>query len=470
MEGAGTRNEALTWRCVITGRAHAMLSLTLFSNRLVRMHWDRPRFQLIQAAFKAKYNKQLLDRVAGETSGTFRDALRTIISSANVPEPIATLEDTLRLEAVSSGSRSRGSSVSSQASRQSEDASDVEPPTVLEATGELSNPPSPRSPPTQSVPTSDPFDDDGGDQDTPLAPSFAQFESITDSDDRPETPTLPTSSGSALDTSTSSTASTASDASSTRGHKSSSSLSFRQRSSPLEPLGHRPGSSSGGSFDKSLPPSSLRHSRPVAPSRRRKSEDITVRAGSTEPPTSPNSSSRANSPLFARSSTPNDSTEGTSTDGGSRSTSRQSNSEDSTELQHSQQPPPLSPLVGSPPAGIDTTSYHAAPISPVGDVGSSPSPFSSMPPPESPFNLSSSSTNFFGANDTPEKYSAFLRRQGSTLSMNSSISGSGGGHSRPGSMFQGEGTATGGMFPGDGFSFASGSGDQFQNLARHAGE
>lgn len=136
---------------------------------------------------------------------------------------------------------------------------------------------------------------------------------------------------------------------------------------------------------------------------------------------------------------------------------------------------------GSPPASLDPTSYHAAPISPVGDVGPSSSPptspsvnaysFSDLPP---------LGTNLAGYFDGTDKSSSpgpsFLRREKSTASNLSN-------ESRPGSLFYGEGVGVEGTFrpesivgnfglygrPGSTASMG-GSGDQFQMLLRHAHE
>ncbi|CAD6586364.1 MAG: hypothetical protein CYPHOPRED_003522, partial [Cyphobasidiales sp. Tagirdzhanova-0007] len=50
MHGAGTKDRQLIWR-------------------LVRCHWDRPRFEMVKQAYQAKYRKSLVARVKGETSG-----------------------------------------------------------------------------------------------------------------------------------------------------------------------------------------------------------------------------------------------------------------------------------------------------------------------------------------------------------------------------------------------------------------
>lgn len=407
-------------------------------------------------------------------------------------------------------SRSRASSVSSVASSvtdgEADDAGSVKSegkqPSLLEGEGELPNPPSPRSP--AAIPYND---QDGTTQEiTPQPPSVAQFGNTADVASPPHTPTLPSSdSTSNLASSTSST-----DGGFVKGHKTSSSLSFRQRSSPLEPLGHRPGSSTGGSLDKSH--SSLRHSRPVAPGRRRQSHDQSGGRGGSEEPISP-SHSRSNSPLLTRSPTPNEMGDrprkvsgptssfsapgdGSSSPPSGRSLSNSTSSLDSFSSSrpgsrqagnvNSLSSPDTNPssLAGptSPLSALDTTSYHDTPISPSGDLNT--------PPPSSPtthdtiptYDLVASSSIYNNPYDpeTPDRsyQSSLMRRQGSTASNNSLNS------LASGRLFAGEGVSNGGMFRpesfagGSGFSFGcSPSGrpdsmfvDQYQILVRQAAE
>jgi len=60
MAGAGTKDERLIYR-------------------LVRLHWNRPRFQAIKSAFEATYRTTLRRRVEGETTGKYEKALVGII-------------------------------------------------------------------------------------------------------------------------------------------------------------------------------------------------------------------------------------------------------------------------------------------------------------------------------------------------------------------------------------------------------
>jgi hypothetical protein len=52
MAGAGTKDERLTWR-------------------IVRGHWNRPRFEAVKQAYQKTYGKSLKKRVEGETTGKF---------------------------------------------------------------------------------------------------------------------------------------------------------------------------------------------------------------------------------------------------------------------------------------------------------------------------------------------------------------------------------------------------------------
>lgn len=354
-------------------------------------------------------------------------------------------------------------------------------------------PPSPRSPPLP------PLDDEMEGQSTPLVNEF----SFSTSDrDLPESPSLTSSvsSPAGLGSSTGSTSSTDS-VLFVPGHKSSSSFNFRQRSSPLEPsIGHQPPSSAGGS-GSSKPSSALRHARPVAPSRvRRTSGDQSALRSASAERTSPllgGNRSGTNSPTQARPASAASNraksplerdTRRTSSSGiprplssvGSNSGRHQRVASDSSDLASPlPRPRPSSPpLIASPTTSednnIDTTSYHAPPISPVTDA----SPQSALP---SSFNnvgaysfseLPPTGTNlqdYFAARDgTPDRASPYsLRRDNSLASTNSS------GESRPGSFFVGEASGMGGgyrpdsMFGGQPISTVGGDNS---SLSRHAAE
>ncbi|KAJ4467255.1 hypothetical protein J3R30DRAFT_3718159 [Lentinula aciculospora] len=47
--------------------------------RIVRYHWDKPRFEAMKAAYQKKYRKPLESRIAGETSGDYKKLLVAIV-------------------------------------------------------------------------------------------------------------------------------------------------------------------------------------------------------------------------------------------------------------------------------------------------------------------------------------------------------------------------------------------------------
>jgi annexin A7/11 len=52
MSGMGTKDERLIWR-------------------IVRAHWNRPRFEAVKQAYQRLYGKSLRKRVEGETTGKY---------------------------------------------------------------------------------------------------------------------------------------------------------------------------------------------------------------------------------------------------------------------------------------------------------------------------------------------------------------------------------------------------------------
>lgn len=56
MSGAGTKDERLIWR-------------------VVRGHWNRPRWEAVKGAYQVRYGKPLRRRVEGETSGKYEVSL-----------------------------------------------------------------------------------------------------------------------------------------------------------------------------------------------------------------------------------------------------------------------------------------------------------------------------------------------------------------------------------------------------------
>ncbi|GAA6035917.1 hypothetical protein JCM8097_005162 [Rhodosporidiobolus ruineniae] len=467
--------------------------------RLIRLHWDRPRFLAVQQAYKQKYRKPLADRLAAALpAGAISDLASGLVKSASLPEPTPSSEDQQRLDQQAPPPRSRASSVSSLASMPEEREPDLATsPTAggesgyesagsasstpanesaeLEAEGELSDPPSPRSPPGQPQGEDQELDfpmDDAEPFDRESTPSLGSFTGGSgETTPAPDTPTLPASEQGRR----------ASVDGSSKGHVKSSSLSFRQRSAPLDLAGHRPPSSAGGSADSSKLSSSLRHSRPIAPSRakRRQSEEPNRSRGDSEEPLSPGGVGGMRSPTPSSGSRASLSRSTSSSTGESLSSSVGSNRS---------VPTADDTFFSSPSTSIDNTSYHAAPLSPHQPAAhSSSSFFPGSSPPDSPrpgsFSLSGSAHDLFGPSDhgaepdSPEKYFTHLRRQGSTVSHLSSTSS--GGDGRPVSLFAGEGglglpesilanSPAGHSRDSSGSMF--GSNEQVQQLLRHAND
>lgn len=217
---------------------------------------------------------------------------------------------------------------------------------------------------------------------------------------------------------------------------SASSLSFRQRSSPLENMTPK-------SDSKSSTPLSIR-SRPIAPAKLRRTSDdhgLSKSGGSNHhaEPLSPNGSNGEASPGLTRGSFDQYASDQRRISGtlnnGNYSRSESMNSE----LSLSSSTSSIAALGGlsgrrnssssmgsvpnsphSPPSSIDSTSYHARPISPLGDVGFSPLitnsssfgsfDFTALPPPLEAFNSTQSQappspTTYFSnsTQSSPEK-------------------------------------------------------------------
>lgn len=423
----------------------------------MRLHWDRARFTRVQAAYQQKFGEPLLERVVKDTSGSLRDLLRSVIASSSKPLPVATEDDFARLEALSLvGSPSLSSPrAESRHVKDVSTASEPDPVSLLEAEGEMSNPPSPFSPsqkPHDRMTKA--FDDD-----TPRLPS-EPFGSVAD-----------VSLIDSNDSMDSSHASLAADTSrvSEDSSLSSTSMSFRQQSAPLESINHRPRSSVGGSLDQST--SSLRHNRPIAPGRRRQSQE----PNKTGPdPAFGADAAPENISQSARSSTPNDDSfsghrrrhsgpplgdaQPRRASFGSTSSSRPSSRQTTVPDESASSPFGAGPR--SPGSSLDTTSYHAPPISPVREeYYGSLKPFDLAIGGSSPFSASIRSSSY--SLDTPDSTS--MRRQGSTASARSF-------NSSNSSLFLGEGTF-GFDSPGArAESVLFGGGDRYQSLLRHAGE
>jgi annexin A7/11 len=81
MKGAGTKDERLSKSSVqyIFSISITFPSVTVY--RVIRAHWNRPRFQAIKQTFHQKYGKTLLARVRGETSGDYKDFMSAVIGN-----------------------------------------------------------------------------------------------------------------------------------------------------------------------------------------------------------------------------------------------------------------------------------------------------------------------------------------------------------------------------------------------------
>ncbi|KAK4058095.1 hypothetical protein OIO90_000834 [Microbotryomycetes sp. JL221] len=398
MEVSGSRDEAL-------------------SRQIIRLHWDRERFLQVQQAFRRKYGKALLERIARDSSSQLRELLRVMIVSSDKPLPSPSEADEARLNATRAPSRA--SSTSSKLSLPASDTASLltlasDRRSLLEGDGEMSEP-----------------EPDAADKmlinETPPEPSSSEMQLSSSLDSAlVERPVVKT-------------------------HRTSSSMDYRRRSSPLDTSG--PGSSASSVTTQ------LRHSRPMAPSRRRQSSN--------------KDDSRATSPRFARSPTPT----GSTTDASFTSALASSRGSTASTLSPSSQlladnasaPTPSSDQKAvdsaegpkSPIASIDNRAYHAPPISPVKSsfprqsLDDSPASINSL----LPFDLATPSQLGFDP-DTPERSYA-MRRDGSTASQRSFTTSTSGGSSK---LFLDNGSI--------GFGSPAGGreGESFQSLLRHASE
>lgn len=251
-------------------------------------------------------------------------------------------------------------------------------------------------------------------------------------------------------------------------HKSASSaLSYRQRSSPLEPTAPPKilALSTPARATQTKPPTRI--SRPLPPAKlRRTSEGHSLpRSPSVEPssPISPNTGMSTPISLPGRSGNSSDNysrASATPDSGGERfprsdsSTSDFSSGRRSSTSSVSSDSPYATHVTSSPTSGVDTTSYHNQPISPLGDVGASPFITLKRESLPTPYGAPPSSNQFFDyLNNTPQSSpskggdgspsASLMRRERSKSS-----AGSFEGGVRPESMFLGEGTGSiGGMRP-----------------------
>ncbi|GAA5901626.1 hypothetical protein JCM8208_001560 [Rhodotorula glutinis] len=487
--------------------------------RLIRLHWDRPRFLAVQLAYKHKYRRPLSDRLqAALPAGAIADLAAALVATASVPEPQPSAEDARRAEehealrrrarttsesslasmfegeegegiaALSAGSGAESGSEVGAAERLgggghghgrgvSQSSSSEPEAGELEADGELSDPPSPRSPPILGAGAVDETDDVA----LPLDEGDAAVRAASPHVERvlsPETPILPSSTSSRDLARSTSSMSNCSDVS--IGHRPSSSLS---RTRPIDLAGgHRPLSSAGGSADSSKLSSSLRHARPVAPGRAKRRSEEAARRATSEDPMSPTLSASAG----MRSPTPS----GTGVDSRRASLSHSTSSRSDLSFASStdsgralsrsaSSAPSEATTFGSPQlqnSSIDTSSFFSTPLSPIRDEGSRPSSSffpnpNETPPPASTvpaFDLSdASSTDLFGtAGGTPDSPERFFSAAAMRRDPSSQSSGAG---SRPSSLF-GEGGLDALFASGSPIQSRDGSsgGEQFQQLVRHA--
>lgn len=278
----------------------------MLANRLVRLHWNRPRFFRVQLAFQSKYSMSLIDKVSTTTSGLILDALIGVILSAKLVETIPTTTD-IDFDTLPSLHVQSASSESNPVPDMADFALD---------SGSLS--PYLGSPiAEQEFPSEFERSTSISDGTLSVSSSMSSVDLMNEQMDDVMEFSLPAST-------------------------STSSLTFRQRSAPLESIERVP--SSAPFAPRVRPPSSLR-SRPSAPGRARRSSTESSlhdfnHASPLSPPLQPLSS-----PLF---------------DNGMITPSTSM-----TSLAFSSPPSALSPR-----SQIDDTSYHTRPISPLGDIGS----------------------------------------------------------------------------------------------------
>lgn len=393
--------------------------------RLLRYRWDQLRFQQIESAFAEKYKASLVERaMAGLPATGLAETVQLLLDSTS---PHSSSAPAYKLTTNVPADEDAGAEAAVRDAVPASEHDSAE----LEADGELSDPPSPRSPPLADHSTSSAEDN--------LLEEEEANASVAD-----------------LRRSTSSMSSR-SDL-----ERPGSAMSSHSRTSGNG--GHRPPSSAGGSADTSRLSSSLRHSRPMAPSRakRRQSEEAArSQRSASEEPLSPRHE-LVTSPTFSHSSR----------DDLSRSTS--------TAISDMSLSASQGPSSGAGDSVIDTSSFFATPLSPIRDESRPSSMFfpddhSSTPPPATvpPFDATSLDavdpfTHPAPTPDSPERFFSSLMRRDA-----SQTSSAGGSSSRPSSLF-GDGMLD--SFLGSPPSHArEGSttirgNEQFQQLLHHAQE
>lgn len=407
--------------------------------RLLRLRWDRPRFAQVQTAFEIKYRVALADPLAHVVvpAGVVAETVRILLEMDSLPTAMALppTSETVSMPSTHASAQPIDATVEGRSEPTTTDRRDLD---ELEAEGELLDPSSPRS-------------------------SLAMIDqaglSHSEGQDQEEASIV-----GELARSTSSL-STRSEASFDRP---SSAMSSRSRTSLVE--GPRPSASAGGSAaDFSRLSSSLRHSRPMAPSRakRRQSEELarSQRGGSDEP-LSPREDG-ITSPTLSHAS------RGSFSRSDSMAISDMSLS--SSIASHHSADESQSHLHDDGADAIDTSSFFATPLSPIRDESRPSSIFfpenrpSTPPPPASSFDSGDFFATVTGTPDSPERYFASLMRRDGSQTSNTSATGS-----RPSSL-TGDGLLDS-LALGDPVDHARyGAGilrdhKQFQQLLRHAQE
>ncbi|GAA5980846.1 hypothetical protein JCM10908_003889 [Rhodotorula pacifica] len=420
--------------------------------RLVRLRWDRTRFGLVQKAYERKYRISLASRLEQilPSTGSVAETMRLLLDVATAPNVAAPRSSSSGTPPSSDEPPAHVStSPDGPASHNGSETGSDRDAAELEAEGELSDPPSPRSPPTTAPVGAEPTDLDTFGREQPE-------EASTVGELARSTSSLSTRSETSFD-------------------RPSSAMSSRSRTSITDGHGPSSSSSANASADTSRLSSSLRHSRPMAPSRakRRQSEEMarSQRSGSEEP-LSPREDGVI-SPTLSHAS------RGSLSRSSSMAASDMSLSSSTASRHSSEGGQALSGLDHNNDStnAIDTSSFFATPLSPIRDESRPSSIFfpdnhSSTPPPAPPppFDPDLDKTDFFatvtGTPDSPERFFSSLMRRDASQTSNASANGS-----RPSSLF-GDGMldsflANPAGHARDGSGTIRGN-EQFQQLLRHA--
>jgi annexin A7/11 len=76
-DGNGVHRDALLLEAAMAGMGTKDERLCY---RLCRMHWDRQRFAMVKNQYRQMYHRDLVQRVKGETSGKYENALVALIT------------------------------------------------------------------------------------------------------------------------------------------------------------------------------------------------------------------------------------------------------------------------------------------------------------------------------------------------------------------------------------------------------